>query len=100
MHPAADGVPWTSPPRLGTYVDVAVAIHVADLELVPAQFAVENDVLREFALAEIFPEYPPGVLTAGGKQFLLLVGQDVRPAIAVEIGDGQRVKGAIDETPW
>ena len=77
VHLAAVAVPWPRAPRFRADVDVAVAVHVAHLQLMAAEFRVEKDAFTKRQAAEIFPDNPPRVLPAGGQQFLLFVGKDV-----------------------
>src|SRR3954464_97932 len=46
---AAGAVPWPRSPRFGAYVDVAVAINIADLQFMPPKFLVEDNSLLELA---------------------------------------------------
>src|SRR5262249_26770535 len=88
----ASAVARRGAPRLGDHVDVAVAVPVAGLELVASEPLVEQDALGEPPLAEVLPRYPAGVVAPLGQQLLLLVDDDVGPAVAVQVGDRQRVE--------
>jgi hypothetical protein len=53
-------------PRLGGDVDVAVAVHVADLELVSPEALVEQDALGELPPAEVLPDDPARIVSSRG----------------------------------
>src|SRR5262249_10684782 len=97
VDPPAGAVARRGAPRLGGDVDVAVAVHVADLELVAPEPPVEQDALGNPPLAEVLPRDPAGVVAPLGQQLLLLVDDDVGPAVAVQVGDRQRVERAVGE---
>jgi hypothetical protein len=97
VHPPAGTLARRGTPQLGDDVDVAIAIHIADLELMAAQPLISEDSLDEFTLAKLYPGNPPVIVPAGREQFLLLVEDDIRPAIPVDVGHGQGMERAIGE---
>src|ERR1043166_7589195 len=81
VHLSEVAIPTAHAPRLGTDVNVTIAIHVADLQLMATELLIENNSYGELAAAEIFPNDPARVLAALWQQFFLLVRHDVRTSI-------------------
>src|SRR5260221_8804140 len=95
MHLPLHSVPGLRAPWLGTEVDPAVAIHVSGLQLMSAQLCVEDDVLFELHVPHVLPDHPSWVGAPRRQQLLLLIAGDVESAVAIEIGDGERMQGAV-----
>src|SRR5258708_4143987 len=98
MHFAAIAVPGPRSPGFRTNIDISIPIHVANLQLVPAQFGVEDNLFHEAPSAEVAPQYPTRILSSGWEQFLLLVRDDVQLAVVVKIGYRQGMQRAVLKT--
>src|SRR6266705_2778048 len=57
-------------------------------------------MLSETASAEVLPNDPAGILATCREQFLLLIGDNVRPAVRVKIGHRERMQRPVREALW